>query len=58
MNTQLRIPYNDLGEPIKKWREAQALNEFVKQQKEIEHLKRVIAGFKGYRTKRKKKKND
>lgn len=54
MNQQYKLPLfpEDLFDKIK---EAYALQEVVKLQKEVEHLKHVVAGFKGYRTKRKSK---
>lgn len=55
MNTrQLQLPLFPDG-MFEKVKEAYRAQEFDKLQKEIEHLKHRIAGFVGYRTKRKKR---
>ena len=54
-NYQLKIPLfpDDVFDRIKR---EYALQDVVALQKKIEKLKHQISGFKGYRTKRKKKK--
>lgn len=54
-NYQLKIPLfpDDMFDRIKR---EYALQDVVALQKKIEKLKQQIAGFKGYRTKRKKRK--
>lgn len=51
---QLQLPLFPDG-MFEKVKEAYRAQEFAKLQKELEHLKHRVAGFVGYRTKRKKR---
>lgn len=58
MGDQLRIPFPLFHSGLfKEIREGYAKSEQEKIQEELKHLKHVVAGFKGYRTKRMKKNN-
>ena len=55
MNTQLQFNFSGFNpDTFQKVKEAHRQAEIKSLQDQIDHMKHVIAGFKGYRTKRKR----